>query len=54
MGKKKKKLKRRRRVGLRNVPVMPSLQISPEVLEILVLGSNHLMELIMRLLNKVT
>jgi len=41
MGKKKKKLLRRRRgrrrrVGLRNIPAVPSLQTSPKVLEILV------------------
>jgi len=59
MGKKKKKLKRRsrgrrRRAGLRNMLITPTLQISPKVLEILVLGSNHPMKLIMLLLNKVT
>jgi len=59
MWRKKKKLirrrgGRRRKVGLRNMSVMPSLQTGPKVLEILVLGSNHPTELIIPLLNKVT
>ena len=34
--------------------IMPSLQTSPKVVEVLVLGSNHPIKLIMLLLNKVT
>ena len=41
-------------MGLREMPVPPSLKASTKVLEVLVLGSNHPSELIMSLLDKIT
>jgi len=37
---------------VRNIPITPSLQASPKILEILVIRTNHPTELIMSLLNK--
>ena len=45
---------KRRRVGLRYMPITPILKIIPKDLEILILGSNHPTELVMLFLNKVT
>jgi len=45
---------RRRRVGLTYMPITPSFKTIPKVIKILILGSNHPMELIMRLLDKIT
>jgi len=50
---KKKKEVGRRRVGLTDMPIIPSLPTSPKVLEILVMGNNRPLELILSLLNKV-
>jgi len=46
--------RRRRRgwVGLRKMPVMPCLEASTRILEILILRSYHVSELIMPLLGK--